>query len=135
MGFLSKKSMLVSLVALLLAACTSKPMVTGPLTIDIPSTCDGNVVPYVRTIDKTQQPAVIFQAAACSDLDVNFKPDKNGNEKHFTDKQKSKTNGHPAVKFKYDGKSLLGDGAYFYYTTPEIPPGKSTDGGGGGFIH
>jgi hypothetical protein len=135
MGFLSKKSMLVSLLALSLAACASKPTVTGPLTIDIPSTCDGNVVPYVRTIDNTQ-PAVIFQAAACSDLDVDFKPDKsNGNEKHFTDKQKSKTNGHPAVKFKYDGKSLLGDGAYFYYTTPEIPPGKSTDGGGGGFIH
>jgi hypothetical protein len=124
--------MLVSLLAVSLAACISKPMVTGPLTIDIPSTCDGNVMDH--TIDKTQ-PAVIFQAAACSDLDVNFTPDKNGNEKRFTDKQKSITNGHPAVKFKYDGKSILGDGAYYTYKTPDIPPGKSTDGGGGGYIH
>jgi len=132
MGFLSKKSMLVSLLAVSLAACTSKPTVTGPLTIDLPLTCDGDVMDH--KIDKTQ-PAVIFQAGACSDLDVDFTPDKSGNEKRFTNKQKSTTNGHPAVKFKYDGKSILGDGAHYYYKTPDIAPGKSTDGGGGGVIH
>ena len=123
MGFLRKKPMLVSLLALSLAACAPKQMVTGPLTIDLP--CDGNVMDH--TIDKTQ-PNVIFQTSGCDLTDVNFTNDVG--KAHFKNKKRSAAT---SIKFDYDA-SDLGAGARYYYTTPYIPAGSSKDGGGGGII-
>ena len=122
MGFLSKKSMLVSLLALSLAACAPKPTVTGPLIIDLP--CDGDVKDY--TIDG--HPMVIFQTSGCDLTDVNFTNDVG--KMHFKNKKPSAAT---SIKFDYDGGGL-GAGARYYYTTPYIPAGSSKDGGGGGII-
>jgi len=124
MGFLSKRSMLVSLLALSLAACTSKPMVTGPLTIDLP--CDGDVMDH--TIDKKTQPTVIFNTSGCDLTDVNFTNDVG--KAHFKTKKRSAAT---SIKFDYDA-SDLGGGAKYYYSTPFIPTGSSKDGGGNGII-
>ena len=122
MGFLRKKSMLVSLLALSLVACAPKPTVTGPLIIDLP--CDGDVKDY--TIDG--HPMVIFQTSGCDLTDVNFTNDVG--KTHFKNMKHSAAT---SVKFDYDALDL-GAGARYYYTTPYIPAGSSKDGGGGGII-
>jgi hypothetical protein len=122
MGFLSKKSMLVSLLALSLAACASKPIVTDQ-PIDLP--CDGDA--GVHKIDKTPQTIIFQTGSACKLQDVTFKRNSGGFKKHSPT-----TSPNAGVKYDYDGSPIPGDGAYFEYTT--LPPGSSTDGSGGGII-
>jgi hypothetical protein len=130
MGFLSKKSMLVSLLAVSLAACASKPIKTGP-PIDLP--CDGDAGVY--KIPQKADTITFRTGSACNLTDVNFTTDVG--KTHFKNKKHTAaTSGAAAasgdpVTFDYDG-SQLGDGAYFNYTT--LPPGSSTDGSGGGVI-
>ena len=127
MGFLSKKTMLVSLVALLLAACTSgsnppSPTATATNTpIDLP--CNGPVKDH--TVTKTKQ-TLSFQTSGCKLIDVTFQTEDSGN--FTTKKHNAVTSGD--VGFDYDGGALPAAGAYFYYRTD----GSSTDGGGGGII-
>jgi len=130
MGFLSKKSMLVSLVALLLAACTSVSNPPPPKATDTPINlpCNGDVKDH--TIKKTPQ-TLIFQTSGCKLIDVTFQTEKSGN---FKNKRHIAATSGDHVTFDYDGLSLPVDGAYFYYRTDYIPPGSSTDGGGGGVI-
>ena len=92
MGFLRKKSMLIPLLALSLAACAPKPTVTGPLIIDLP--CDGDVKDY--TIDG--HPMVIFQTSGCDLTDVNFTNDVG--KTHFKNKKNSPAT---SIKIDYDG--------------------------------
>jgi hypothetical protein len=122
MGFLSKKSMLVSLLALSLAACTSTPIPPIPAATPITLPCNGDAGthPVATTITFTGSP--------CDLQDVDFIQDQHGNHRHFA-KHKSAT----SVVFKYDGQPILGDGAYFYYITKSTNS-PNPDGGGGGII-
>jgi hypothetical protein len=132
MGFLSKKSMLVSLLALSLAACatpiskTPIPATNPPITLP----CDGpaGAHPVAKTI--TFQ---LNAGSTCELQDVYFIPDNHGNDKLFKEHTRTKK-GAPVV-FDYTGTSPpLGDGAYFYYITT-APNSPNPDGSGGGYIH
>jgi len=123
MGFLSKKSMLVSLLALSLAACASTRTIQPTNTVEL--ACDGDAGSH--DVAKT----ITFKMKAGSPCDlqeVEFIQDQHGNHRHFT-KHKSAT----SVEFTYDGQPILGDGAYFYYITKSTNS-PNPDGGGGGII-
>jgi hypothetical protein len=128
MGFLSKKNLLVSLLALSLAACTTPTprKIKDTTTVDLP--CSGDPLP--QDVAKT----IKFEItnSACTLDDVDFIKDPHGNSGHFT-KTKKATSADPTVVFTYNGPQppLPGDGAYFYYNfhTP-----KAAGGGGGGII-
>jgi hypothetical protein len=125
MGFLSKKSMLVSLLALSLAACATTRTIPPTSNVDLP--CDGDAGSHkVATTIKFE----IAPGSTCTLKDVDFIQDEHGNSKHLK-KTKPATSSDPTVVFTYDGSSaLVGDGAFFYYKT-HSPKG---DGGGGGII-
>jgi hypothetical protein len=130
MGFLSKKSMLVPLLALSLAACAPPIQQTAvPAANTIPLPCKGNVgtQPVATTIT--------FTGSTCELEDLDFIKDPLGNYKHFH-KTKPATPGDPPdpVVFTYDlTTSVPGDGAYFYYSTKSTKS-PNPDGGGGGII-
>jgi hypothetical protein len=127
MGFLSKKSMLVSLLALSLAACTSTRTNLQTNTVELE--CDGDAGSYDAA------DTITFQLKAGSTCDlkrVSFIQDKHGNSKLF--KEHPRNSGDPHVVFDYTGTSPVpGDGAYFYYIT-QSHSSPNPDGGGGGII-
>ena len=121
MGFLSKKSMLVSLLALSLAACASgtksPPPKPPPKETPINLLCDGNG--GTNTIDKNPH-AIKFQiqtGSACDLIDVNFATDdgKNHFKKRTSATSSAATSGDPPVVFDYDGQPIPG-GAQFNYS-------------------
>jgi len=124
MGFLSKKSMLVSLLALSLVACASTPIPKTPIPAAAPITLPCNGDTGTHRVATT----ITFTGSPCDLQDVDFIQDQHGNHKHFT-KHKSAT----SVVFTYDGQPILGDGAYFYYITKSTNS-PNPDGGGGGII-
>ena len=129
MGFLSKKSMLVSLLALSLAACASTRTIP-PTNPPVELQCDGDAGSH----DVAQTITLQLKAGSTCDLvDVYFIQDKHGNNKLF--KEHPRKSGDPHVVFDYTGTSPpLGDGAFFYYIT-KSHNSPNPDGGGGGFIH
>jgi hypothetical protein len=128
MGFLSKKSMLVSLLALSLAACAPPIQQTAiPAASSITLPCKGDVGthPVAATITFTGSP--------CELEDVDFIQDPHRNSQHFK-KTKPATSADPTVVFTYDlTTSVPGDGAYFFYSTKSTKS-PNPDGGGGGII-
>jgi hypothetical protein len=128
MGFLSKRSMLVSLLALSLAACATPIQQTPiPATNTIKLPCSGNVPQqHVAT-------TITFTGSPCELEDVDFIPDPHGNSQHFK-KTKPATSADPTVVFTYGLTTPVpGDGAYFYYSTKSTKS-PNPDGGGGGII-
>jgi hypothetical protein len=126
MGFLSKKNLLVSLLALSLAACETMSMRTVPPKTTIYLPCGGDAISHnVAT-------TIRFEIAAnstCTLIEVDLIQDEHGNSDHIK-KTKSATSSDPTVEFTYDGTPLKGY-AYFYYVTQS----PKTAGGGGGVIH
>jgi len=128
MGFLSKKSMLVSLLALSLAACASTRTIQPTNTVEL--ACDGDAGSH--DVAKT----ITFKmkaGSACDLQEVDFTHDPHSNYTHFK-KRPPATGANPPVVFDYTESSPpLGDGAYFYYVTKSTNS-PNPDGGGGGII-
>jgi hypothetical protein len=133
MGFLSKKSMLVSLLALSLAACagvSKPPPPKKETTINLP--CDYSKVE--TTIEKKPQ-TIIFQTptgSACEVTDVNFKTYREAfkNKRHIgATSGGAATSGDP-VAFDYDGSPIPNGAEYGY----DVKSGSGTLGSGGGII-
>jgi ABC-type glycerol-3-phosphate transport system substrate-binding protein len=134
MGLLSKKSILVSLLALSLAACPSPATKPPPTTtIDLP--CDGDAGSHGAATTITFK---IKTGLTCDLVEVDFIQDPHKNYNHFTRHRSATagaaTSGDPPVVFTYDGQPILGDGAFFYYVTKSTNS-PNPDPGGGGYIH
>ena len=131
MRSLSKKNMLVSLLALSLAACTTTTRTTIPQTTSVPLECDGdageNNVALTTTFKLSPN-----ASSTCDLVGVYFiKETKHQNYKLFNQHASGATH----VDFGYTGPPQVpGDGAYFYYIT-KGHSSPSPDGGGGGVIH
>lgn len=122
MGFLSKKSMLVSLLALSLAACApgAKPPPPKPKETTINLPCDGNGGD--NPIDKKPQ-TVIFQiqtGTACDLTDVNFTTHKEAfkNKKHSAATSGGAATSGDPVTFEYDGSPIPNGALFNYNVTP-----------------
>jgi hypothetical protein len=125
MGFLSKKSMLVSLLALSLAACTSGPTTPNPRkAISIPLPCkEVPPAPPVEILIDTNPHTITFLAdSGCALDDVKFKT----HPEHFHRRSPPKP-----VIYDYDGLPIPSDGAYFDYG---FTLSGGTDPNGGGVI-
>ena len=132
MRFLSKKNLLVSLLVLSLAACTSTTRTTTknpPVLLE----CDGDAGHYNHAVTPIPFQLSSNASSTCDLKDVNFIQDTRENYKFFT--KRARPSGDRHVVFDYTGPSQIpGDGAYFFYIT-QSHNSPSPDGGGGGVIH